>query len=277
MKKTKIIIGTRLYAWPIGGYDCVKASSDEKLILNITEIAKKFFIKSMLNQTDLDFTHYTIVNDYADLSIINNVFVQKIELTGFKTNIIRAHEWAPLIKNEIIECKNNNINLAIARTDIDDPIHKNVIKNIKNAGNNLKDQDFLVYGFMNGLHYRLGSNKFRKHNITYSNKGHFSTMQTLLLNTSNFSYKNKIINPYSWDHSNLATFLLKNNISQNDIGKYIINGDIDLNNEPGYIYLRHYNSISTINKEKYDEDSRFPILTDISEEFIFDRFGIKTN
>ena len=157
---TKIIIGTRLFAWPIGRFDCVAASTNKDILTDVTNVANTFFIPSLLNQTDKEYIHYTIINNNANTDIINEYFIKPITDTGFNTIIIRAAEWNDMLNNELVKSKNEGVNLAVSRTDVDDAIHKDVIKNIRHTGNNLNKSNSIIYGLMNGYCYISNSHCF---------------------------------------------------------------------------------------------------------------------
>lgn len=260
----KIIIGTRLYSNSINNFDCLEASSNKDTILKAAKISNTYLVPSLKNQTDKEFEHFTIINNYAPLNTIT-IYKDELEKNLFKTTLIRNNDWDSFIKNNVIDRKDNNI--CISRIDYDDCIHKNAIETIKKK--TVTDKT-IIYGWTNGLRYRIGTNVFREYSPQYSTQGHMSVLQSCLIGKN--SKDIDIYNPYKWDHSNIRKSL-KNIKSEEEINELIVNGNSDLNDEYAYIWIRHENAASTIFNASFDKDSLYKII-DVDNDFIFDRFGL---
>lgn len=260
----KIIIGTRLYSNSINNFDCLAASSNKDTILKAAKISNTYLVPSLKNQTDKEFEHFTIINNNAPLNIIMT-YKDELEKNLFKTTLIRKDDWDSFIKDIVINRKDNNV--CISRIDYDDCIHKNAIEIIKKK---IPIDKTIIYGWTNGLRYRVGTNVFREYNPQYSMQGHMSVLQSCLIGKN--SKDIDIYNPYRWDHSNVRKFL-KNNRSDKEIDKLLVNGNADLSNEYAYIWIRHKNAASTMFNASFDKDSLYKIV-EINNDFIIDRFGL---
>lgn len=257
----KFIIGTRLFTYSISGFDADSASNNEPLIREHAQLAVKTLVPSLLNQTDLEFDHFTLVNRNAKKSSYK-IFTDALANAGLHTSPLTMHEWSQMVH----EAKNNAINgIGVARIDDDDCIFD---KGVELAKKKYAKGKSIIYGWTSGLRYRIGSDCIREETVGYGRCGHHSILQTCIMDASS-----DMLDPYWFDHSNVRKWLSEHGYSEKEIDDMIVNGDSDTNG-PAFVYVRGKNSVSTITKQKYDDDSRFKPIS-VSNEYLKKRFGVE--
>lgn len=263
----RIIIGTHLYSRSINGFNCLEASFNKDIIIKAADMSMTYLVPSLKNQTDSNFEHFTIIHNKAPKNILQ-VYADKLDSINFKTTLIRYNDWEPFLKESIKDC---GYNVVISRIDYDDCVHKKAIETIKNK---IQANKTIIYGWTNGLRYRLNSGCIREYIPRYELQGHMSILQSCLIGHNSIEYP-IIFNPYKWDHSNVKKFLLENDISEQEISNIILNGNADLNYEPAYIWIRHKDAACTMINASFDKDHLYKnVSSQINDSFINDRFGI---
>jgi hypothetical protein len=258
----KFIVCTRLYSDKIGTFDAEAASNDRSLVEKRGILSELVMGPSLMNQTDRNFVHYTIVNDKAS-DAISRVYKCHLASCGVETTLVRKSEWPELLKSQAKECLGP---MFVARIDDDDAIHKNAVELAKR---HFRKGMVTVYGYTTGIRTRIGDGFYRMEKVSYGKSGHHSIFQTFM-----FDQGHETINPYDFDHSNVVGGMVSRGISRQAAESSIVNGDKNVE-WPAFLYLRHGYSVSTSNKAWYDDDSRFE-KTKVSPEFLVDRFGLST-
>lgn len=257
----KFMIGTRLFAYSICGFDADSAANNESLIREHAELSVKTMVPSLLNQSDLDFEHFTLVNDNASKESYG-IFTSALENAGLHTVPLTMSEWSQAIHDSKENAKDG---LCVARIDDDDCIFDKGVEFAKKAYSKGRS---IVYGWTDGLRFRIGSGIVRREIVGYGRSGHHSILQTCIMDSSSDT-----LNPYWFDHSNVRKWLSEHGYSDADIARTIVNGDSNANG-PAFIYVRGKNSVSTVTKQRYDDDSRFRPVK-VTREFIKKRFGVE--
>ena len=254
------IIGTRLYAYPINGFDADKAAADERMVRRRAELSEKILCPSLRNQSDRDFSHYTIINAVAGLETAS-IYIGRLRDSGIHTTPVTMQEWRGILETRWRQASDG---ICVARIDDDDAVFSMAVEQAKMR---YRKGLLTIYGWTTGLRCRVGEGIFRTEHVKYGKTGHHSILQTFIFDSST-----PMFDPYAFDHSNVVTGLVARGMSREAALQTIANGDADADG-PAFVYVRHQDSVSTRMRRPYDADSGFP-PTSFDPKSITSLFGI---
>lgn len=241
--KIKHYIVVRFFNKALGNF-LEKDQLSDKLLSMGVKLLELNLLKSLENQTCKNFELILLIHD--KLQQFNNDYYQKLlsisQNASFKIWLMTKDQFTILL-NQNNDSFDKRI---ISRVDYDDLLLNIVVSDIQNTALRLQQKPILVYGYNNGWVWRDDTKQLYKVEKLYNFNGHFSVMQSVILDMSSKIKELLKIQPYIWDHSHIAL-----NIDKKYFQKYMqLSFNFNLN---AYVWMRHMNT-GSINPYKIKAD-----------------------
>ena len=264
----KLVIISRFFCAD-GELDC---TDDCSIMVKIPEqmhyysrLASTTIAPSLRNQTDQDFSHYTIIHNHADPVLMSD-HQHILEDAGLSTTLIPYGDY----ESELRKIHLENDAVCFSAMDNDDLVNKHAVYLAKQA---YVPNRLTVHGYSCGMKMDLQTNSCVQFKHDYKGLGHIRIMQSFLFDRTTGFY-----NPYLVSHTKTkkSLELMNDPFADDDLIKY---GDADCENGLTYVYIKHSKSRSF--RKFHSRDSNKPNLTktdvfpdNITQEEFQDVFGI---
>ena len=231
--KIKHWIIVRFFSEILGKFMLKDILSDGMLGMGL-DLLQDNLLPSLNNQSCKDFELVLLVHDQLD---DNSKWIAQLKNLqadcDFKLRVIHASQLAQTIE---IQGEDKRI---ISRVDYDDLISDQVVADIQTFARLHQKKPFSVYGYNYGWVWRDDTCQLYELDKNYKVfGGHFSAMQSVVLDCSRALKIFHKVHPYLWDHSSVVSYI-------NSLPRDLAEREVELKhnlNLRAYVWMRHKNT-----------------------------------
>ena len=234
--KIKHQIVVRFFSDLVETFTLQELLSDKMLGMGI-KLLKESLILSLNNQNYKNFELVLMVHDQLDDNSKWMTQLKKLQdVCDFKLSVIHASQL-----NQLIELEGDEDKRIISRVDYDDLVSDLVVEDIQAFATHHQKKPFTVYGYNYGWLWRDDTCQLYEIDKNYKVfGGHFSVMQSVILDCSKADKSFHKVHPYLWDHSSVVSFI---NSLPRDLAEKETEIRYNLNLR-AYVWMRHKNTRS---------------------------------